>query len=578
MEDIKNDIKKPLNVASNTNEVNSNTIHEINMKKIYSEDPAIKNNIFIKETIKTEFKRIMNTFEDGVHPAGCIKEFKSTNAKGEVIIHKLIIEPIDSHEYVYTILGKKGIVKADFNPENKKYYLDIEGRKFTMDGKPLDTNMLKLIQMPDKDTVKAWVKGERKSLSVDELFKKMKMFFKFFTDLSDEAYYDLLVMTVFQSWFAEMLTSLWYVAITGSFGGGKSTSMEACLSLCKHGCNPGDASISFIARGLDKLKCTVFFDEFDSIAGDEDSEYYAVVRLGQRRGPPFSRMGDKGETFLFFDVFGVKLFSIHNQLEDALQSRSFIINTFESSDGNVSYAKLILDKWSNKLYTELFLWFMNEFKFFNLIDSTKVVSDIMSHYEKGGNVTAARKLLVDNIPHGNNLKYSGRDAEMEGTWMSISSLLNISDLVDPSVGKLIDLKNDIRDEMRETGINGLVRDYIVKYYRKNRANSEFFTKDGKFFQCGHKEANSGFNVYAKGKGEYNISKGAFTGALKELGFIQGKNKKKMRIFDVEDGKKHIRTGLIFDESVQKRIGLKIEPFSGGLMNNAEDLVMGGDEQ
>lgn len=529
---------------------------------------------FDEEFSAKEAKRLLNSMELKVHPGGCVKEIIDGDVK-----HRLVVEPIDSHEYVFKFLGKKGSAKVELNLENKKYYLEILGVGFELEDKPLDSDILSIMKIPDKDKVKKWINGKYDSLTTQELYDKMLLYFKFFSDLSEEAYYHLLIMTVFQSWMVELLKAVWYVTITGSFGGGKSSTLEACVSVCKHGCIVGDSTISFLCRSLDKLKTTPFLDEFDSIAGEEDSEYYAIIRQGQKQGQPFARMGEKGEVFNIFKVFGVKLISVHGQLEDALQSRSFIINTSESDDPNISYTKNVLDAWSDPLYTDLFLWYLDTINHVDIIDTTKVLQSIYDSYTNTVDVKAARKLLVDGMPHGAlGSKHTGRDAELEGVWMSISSILGLSELVDDSVARLIDLKNDVRDETRETGMNGLLRDYLVKYYRDNRNNDKYFTKDGLFFMCSHKDISEGFRAYCKSKGEYNVTKGGFSGSLKELGFTQGKNKKKTNVWDQGDGDSHVRTALVFDERVQKLMGLKIEPYAGVLNQSSVKDSKFGDEE
>lgn len=538
--------------------------HEAFLRELDEEKREIKT----KLEENTRFKRVLNLFDEKIHPAGCVQKVVDGDET-----HTLVIEPIASNEYVYNINGKKrGKTHIVPNTKTNLTYMNIEGRDFMLEGKPLDDGMFKIINHPRKEDVLKWLKGKRATKTSNELFGLVKNYFKIFLDLSEDCYYDLLTMTVFQSWLQELLESVWYVSITGEFGGGKTTTMEACAKLCKHGCTPGDASVSFISRGIDMLKMVPFLDEFDSIAGELDSEHYAIVRMGQRRGQPFSRMGDKGGTFQTFDVFGTKLISVHGQLEDALQSRSLIINTCESEDHRVPHVARAMTKMSTALYSELWLWYLSNIHSITIVDVVDVVD-----YISNTNISSVRDSLFSMFHPPVNRQpgqLKGRDAEIQGSWLTITRFLGFDEKVNHSVNRLIELKAEIREEMRETGVTGLLREFLIRTYKNYRENSEYWNSEG-HFMYGHKNVHEEFKTYAKSKGEFP-TKGVITGALKELGFVSGVNgnKKKMKVWDEGDKKRHTRLALIYDERVQRRLGIKIlnENEHQGLLNNVSDEV------
>lgn len=547
---------------------------------------------FLKElnaelNAKGTMKRVINSFDEGIHPAGCVKKFKDDEGKD----HLLIVEPLEPNTYVYVIDGVKGVAQTSANSKTGKTFLNIEGRDFLIsgsNGKGLEEGMFQIINHPSVEEVHKWVKGKRKALTADEIFNRMNVYFKTYLDLGEDCYYSLLTMTVFLSWLQELLKSVWYVVVTGEFGGGKTTTAEALTLLCKHGSTPGDCSVSYLSRGIDMLKMVPFLDEFDSIAGEEDSEHYAIIRMGQKRGQPFSRMGDKGATFQYFDIFGTKIMVVHGQLEDALQSRSLVINVCESEDWKVATVGRSMRVASTKLYTELFIWALSTPTIYDIVDDVDDVDDIL--YNNSSSIDEIRGKLVSvflagklpqqpNIPQQElqKCKFKGRDAEINDIWMSILRVLGLktasTENLNNDISKLIILKAEIRDEMRETGIVGMLRDFLIKKYKFFRNNSSYFSSDG-YFMISHRYVSEEFKKDNRNSGEF-ITKGSFTGALKELGFVGGANgnKKPMRVYDEDDGKEHVRAALIFDDRVQRKLGIKINNHNqtGGMMDQMEDI-------
>ena len=534
---------------------------------------------------KVNTHRIISFFDNEIKPAGCVKKVKDD----EGIEHLLIVKPLESNTYVYVLDDVKGITQSTNNAKTGMNFINIEGKDFVMDGKPVDEGMLMIINRPIIKEVRAWVKGDRDARSTNDMYNMMLRYFKTFLDLGEDCYYSLLIMTVFQSWVQDLFKSVWYVCITGEFGGGKTSTGEALAKICNHGCTPGDSSVSFISRGIDMLKMVPFLDEFDSIAGEQDSEHYAIIRMGQKKGQPFSRMGDKGGSFQYFDVFGTKIMVVHGQLEDALQSRSLVINVCESEDWKVATVGRALDSASTRLYNELFIWSLSNCSLYKVVDVVDVVDDII--YDNNSSIDEIRKKLVSVYvpekqaqplqppqPNMQKCKLKGRDSEINGNWSSILRVIGeeitSTNTLENDIYKLISLKKDIRDEMRETGIVGMLRDFLVKKYRYFRGNSEYWTEGG-FFMISHKYISEEFKKDYRNSGEF-ITKGNFTGSLKELGFMSGPNgnKRPMKVYDEDDLKKHVRTALIYDEKVQRRLGVKINNFNKevGLMNSVEDKV------
>jgi len=554
------------------------------VRKAYEKHKPPKSNADLspeeREQIQKELDKSVKIKEvlkntDYIHPGGmAIKDF--------------VIEPIANGRYVYNVYGTIGIVKAerDYEHDNKnKWIVEIEGEKIEIKGTPLNDSEL-IFNLPDKDLVYKFVKGKIKPLSTVELYIKARDYFKQFLDLNDPAYYDGLVLGVFQSWLVDVLNSVFFFSIQGEFGGGKTTVLEAIKNLSRHGYMP-NPSVSFIGRCIDRLRITPFIDEFD-IMGERDNELYMLVRTCQRRGQRFTRMADKGQRIESFDTFGMVGFTVHGGIEDALQTRSLAVYTSETTNPMLPRIGNIRNILGNKLYTQFFIWYIR--KMIDIYDRyvTHVthVTTILDNINNDMTAVTTNKELMGllSIDYTVNPKTPvtpvtpvtknvsmGRNAELE---QSMLLLMKFTGLLEPvtdgvttdftsnilnSVQRLLTIKEELRAEMRETGLLGLLRDWLVSFYKKNRLNQEMRTKEGLFIGS-NQDIYDGFTAFAKNKGYHQmIGGGQYKGLMRDIGFVSGSSNKRMRVYCLEEGEKKSRSAYIYDERVQRNLGIKIVP-------------------
>jgi hypothetical protein len=123
------------------------------------------------------------------------------------------------------------------------------------------------------------------------------------------------------------------LGIKGEYCGGKTVTGEATVSTCRHGYLTGNLSPPFVAGSIQNQKLTLMVDELDSISGTKDSDFNSVFRQGYRRGVRYNRVNpDTLETESYL-IFGSKLFTVHSDMEETLQTRTVSIHVRDKQDG-----------------------------------------------------------------------------------------------------------------------------------------------------------------------------------------------------------------------------------------------------
>ena len=507
----------------------------------------------LKESVK-----IKNTLKgiDTIHPAG-------------MVVENFAIEPIGSGKYIYNLHNQLGEATAEINYETKKWFIKIEGIEVPLDGKPLDKSEL-VFNMPDKDIVNKLIKGKIEPVTSTELYINTKNYFKRFLDLTEECYYDGLTVAAFQSWLLPVLNSVFFTMACGEFGGGKTVQMSTLKHVCRHGYQP-DPSVAFIGRCLDRWKVTPFIDEFDKL-GEKDNELYRIVRTAYRRGGTYTRMADKGQRVESFNTFGMIGFTVHGTIEDALQTRSLPLYTTVNERKELPKLGNVRNHIGNTLYNQFFIWYIR-----NIVDiynkyvaHVAHVVDIINNNIYGGNDSELLSVIqfesAGNGQHGNTGNHEGRNAELHQVILEllhwIGFLRTGNDLgnnILKSVDRLLELKNEIREELRETGVSGILRDWLVVYYKKHRMDAQYRTENGLFVGA-NQEIYDGLTAYAKNKGyTFHIPPSEYRGLMRDFGWAKGKNERKMRVRLQSEEKKVIRLAFIYDERIQRNLGIKIEP-------------------
>ncbi|MHA1664288.1 MAG: hypothetical protein ACTSVW_00430 [Candidatus Njordarchaeales archaeon] len=498
-----------------------------------------------KMKLKQELFKKKLSFSD-LHPAGGI-------------LHDIgfVYEPISHTDYAYNWLGKKGIATVTVDPDSKKYYFKVGNATFWLK-EPLEPDDL-IFNLPTRGVVQDWADGKKIPLETKDLWLKVRNHFKVFLDLSEECFYDLLALSVFQSWFRDLLKSCWFVSIEGAFAAGKTTIGEALVELCRHGYSVGNYSEAFVGRAYHKLKITPFFDEFDSIAGTEDSKIYEIVRTAQRRGMKYSRTKAKGEKFASYETFGPTFFSVHGEIERALLTRNMIIITEESQDEHIPITNFARKVAAQRLYDELFIWYMENiinYKIVDIVDIVDVTYGILKNNidnnvdtkQIRANISKQFLLTLNDRQLSQLRKLRGRSAEICFVMCQLINQLGLQDL-DIDLSKLFEIREERLEEAIEIGRAGVVRDLLVNLFKKLGDLSNYRTSAGEFM-ISNLELRDEINKYLKRQKESAMTPAELKGILRDLGFSEARKKMKIATLEeLEAAKPEVTTEPLTDKEL-----------------------------
>lgn len=485
-----------------------------------------------------------------IHPAGCIKQ-------------GFVIEPINSHLFIYNWCGLKGFTQPRTFPETKKYYVVIEDEEIMMERAPLKSF---LYELPDERVLSDWIKDKVTAPEPSVLYDQIDAYLRYFLDLGDDSYYHLLNYFIWQSWLAETLRSVFYISIVGAFGGGKTTAGEITIKPCKHGYFVANASESFMARSIDSQKFTLFLDELDStFNSSEDNCLYSLIRQGYRKGAKFSRINDEMQPECF-NVYGPKIFTIHTGIEEALQTRSFPVTIVESEVAQFSIRNMMQGNQVKSLLNDLYLYYIHNIII--IIDQVTIVTHLLnspstSHsLEKSDSLDTPPSHPENNATTWATRELKGRDAELAINLILIGQLIEIP-IGQPFLEELFRNKKLIEEDRIDIGPLAILRVIIIKLYDSYHTNKDYVMKDG-CFKVSNKEVYDKFLSKMKNeKYEFGaISPHKFSGYLRELGFERPSSRAKAKIPNPDNVSEQATLLCnIYTQKVMRKLGLKWEDLS-----------------
>ncbi len=137
----------------------------------------------------------------------------------------------------------------------------------------------------------------------------------------------IVAIYILQCKVAKGLPGVFYIGLGGTKGSGKTKFQIHIVYLAK-GRIYGNVSIPAFARKM-QYGDNVCIDEIDESKGTEyDGIRNALLRDGyMANGPNYERWDYKKSTSESFSLYGPKVFSFRSGLEDALQTRTFVIPT-----------------------------------------------------------------------------------------------------------------------------------------------------------------------------------------------------------------------------------------------------------
>ena len=484
-----------------------------------------------------------------------------------------VYEPVSVGNYVYkTKSGNRGFVSVQVEFEDEKehrkphWFIEVEGERYYFKSKPPKEF---LFDMPCIETVEKWVKGEKQSLTTMKLYRLNGVFLRTFLDFPHEFEFSVTQLFIQQSWLTEILPVVFYLGVKGEFGGGKTVTGEAIVLICKHGYFTGNISPPFVARAIQEHKITLMVDELDTIAGSKDSDLNGIFRQGYRRGSRYSRVNPDTLETESYEIFGPKLFTVHSEIEQALQTRTVPIHVRETS--NPQYPIVNMDKtaFAKQIYTENFLWYLDTILGFRVNDTHFIsnsqldILDTLDLIFSDGNINSPaekirqtlfekKKALVSERQVSQVSQVSGRNTELMFLCFTLSNLTKIEcddDIVSTFKQKLVE-----EGERTEIGYVGILREVLVELWKEKQGKTEYTTED-KLVKISNKEIYDKFNEKLKKEQGQGVAPATFKGYMLEFGFTDALNRIKLEVPIPSDSKPKSRLCNIFTDRVLRKLSI-----------------------
>jgi len=493
------------------------------------------------------------------------------------LTENFLYEPLGTREYVYaTKDGKKGIVPLQVeyeDPEKKKnpsWKIQIEGKSYYFSKKPPKEW---LFNIPDRDIIQKWVDGKKQSLTTKELWNLNSIYLRTFLDFPHEYEFSATLLFIQQTWLVELLPVVFYLGIRGEFGGGKSVTGEGVTNVCRHGYLTGNLSPPFVARAIQNQRITLMVDELDSLAGTKDSDLNSIFRQGYRRGLKYSRVNPDSLESESYHIFGPKLFTVHSDIEEALQTRTIPLHVRETDKPEYPIVNLDKTAFGELVYTENFLWYLdkilafrdNELHTINGLATTQLdILDTLDLKISESNVNARaaeirailfekKKRLISESQVNQVSQVAGRNTELMFLCFTLSNIIKIS--CDDDIKKTFEQKLIEEGERSEIGFIGILRDVLCSLWEKYYNQPDYTTEDN-LTKISNKEIYNTFNSKLKKEFDAGISPAKFKAYMLEFGFTDSLNRKKLEVPIPGDEEKKSRLCNIFTARVLRKLGLE----------------------
>ena len=516
-----------------------------------------------------------------LHPAGGLTE-------------SFVYEPIGVGEYVYrTQEGTRGEVKVqvDFEDEEHKkgphWFLEVAGERHYFSKKPPKEWLFK---MPDRKIVKKWIKGEKQSLTQEKIWNLNSVYLKTFLDFPHEYEFSVTLLFIQQTWLTEILPAVFYLGVKGEFGGGKTVTGETIVPACRHGYFTGNVSPPFVARAIQDHKITLMVDELDTVAGSKDSDLNSIFRQGYRRGLKYSRVNPDNLEVESYDIFGPKLFTVHSEIEEALQTRTVPIHVRETSLVEYPIVNLNKESFSCFVYTENFLWYLDSVlsirdseahvleALTSLVDTVDIVDLKISDKETNQYATKIRETLFSQKRRclterqlGQLCQLSGRNVELMYMCFLLSNI--IKNECDGDIVKTFQQKIVEEGERTELGYLGLLKEVLVTLWTEKQEQADYKTEDG-FVKISNKELYDRYNERLKKEHGLGISPPKFKEFMLEFGFTDALNRTKLKVPIPGDPEPKSRLCNIFTDRVLRKLGVeKLEKSFGEKLTEIKNWLV-----
>lgn len=245
----------------------------------------------------------------------------------DVYLAEEIYNPFFSPNKQFILYNKQqdGI---DIIPE---FEAEKDGKTITV--KPLDFNLIenRIVLLPSAIDTKT---------TDEELDKKIISFLHKWVDIEPFAE-QLSLYYIKMTWIYDRLTVVPYLRALGTFGAGKTRTVQTIGSLCyKPLFLSGASSDAYLFRIIELFKGTLIVNELERLNTDMSGQIVIILNNGFEKGLGVGRIeGDKTKTPVIYDVFSPKIISAREPFKDlALESRIITHRLFPTTRKDIPFA------------------------------------------------------------------------------------------------------------------------------------------------------------------------------------------------------------------------------------------------
>jgi hypothetical protein len=381
---------------------------------------------------------------------------------------------------------------------------------------------------------------------------------------------------------------VFYLGIKGEFGGGKTVTGEVITYACRHGYLTGNLSPPFLGRAIQDQKIMLMVDELDSIAGTKDSDLNSIFRQGYRRGLKYSRVNPETLQPESYLVFGPKVFTVHTEIEEALQTRTIPAHIRETGDPAYPIVGSDKQSFARQVYTENFLWYMDHIlklrdNELHLMSDSTVLLDILDALDiklEGLEVLehssrireelfTRKKALLSDSQVSQVSQVAGRNVELMYLCFVLSNTIGIG--IDSDIKAAFDQKLIEEGERTELGYVGVLKDLLVSVWNDKNVDSAYKTEDG-LVKVSNKELYDIFNKKLKEQTGQGVSPATFKEYMLKFGFTDALNRKKLTFPIPGDPTPKSRLCNIFTDRVLRKLDNPDKTSDNGLDGLASKIT------
>ena len=182
--------------------------------------------------------------------------------------------------------------------------------------------------------IEAFTKNKANGAEPVRLFNRLKSYIGRFVYFTDQAQIETIVLWLMGTYCYTAFEAYPYLWITAEKGSGKSTLLKVMNPLCFNGDLLVSITPAVLFRKVQAQRPTLLIDEVETLTkGNKDnaSALFDVLNSGYMKGLSVERASGKDFALESFDVYGPKVFSGINEIDDVLKSRTIPVQLLKKS-------------------------------------------------------------------------------------------------------------------------------------------------------------------------------------------------------------------------------------------------------